>query len=157
MGHNFPTISHLTYSQSLKHLTHELCTCCSNFCCEIAFVSASAMLSSDATFSIFTSPRCMISRIRWKRRRTCLDRWWDLGSLACVIATLLSQYNGTGSAANETTPNPIRNFRIQTASFAASAAAMYSASVVESATVSCLEDFQLTAPLFKQNMYPDSD
>ena len=62
-----------------------------------------------------------------------------------------------GSAANETIPNPIKNFRIQTASFTASAAAIYSASVVELATVSYLEDFQLTAPLFKQNMYPDCD
>ena len=129
MGHNCLTISHLAYSQSLKHLTPELCMCFSNFCCEIAFVSESVMLSSHASFSIFQSPRCMISRIRWKRQRTCLDRWWDCGSLAYAIAPLLSQYNRTGSAANGTTPNPIRNLRIQTASF--------------------------TAPLFKQNMYPD--
>src|SRR5688572_10652813 len=42
----------------------------------------------------------------------------------------------------------MRKFLIQTPSFAASEAAMYSASVVESATVSCLELFQLTAPPF---------
>jgi hypothetical protein len=42
-----------------------------------------------------------------------------------------------------------------TPSFAASEAAMYSASVVESATVSCLELFQLTAPPFNVNTNPD--
>ena len=152
MGHNCPKISHLTYNQSLKYLTPELCTCRSNFYWRITFVSRFALLSYDATFSIFTSPRCMISRIRWKRRRTCLDPWWDLGSLASAIAPLLSQFNGTGSATNRTTPNPIRNLRIQTAYFAASATIIYSTYVFELAIVSCLEDFQLTVPLFKQKI-----
>ena len=58
---------------------------------------------------------------------------------------------------DETTPNPWMKFLIQTASFAASDAAIYSASVVESAVVSYLELFQLTAPPFKVNMYPDMD
>ena len=49
------------------------------------------------------------------------------------------------------------NFLIQTNSFAASDAVMYSASVVESATVLCFELFQLTAPPFKQNAYLDYD
>ena len=47
------------------------------------------------------------------------------------------------------------NFLIQTTSLAASEAAMYSASIVESATVSYLELLQLIAPPFKQNIYPD--
>ena len=50
-----------------------------------------------------------------------------------------------------TTPNPVMNFLIQTASFAASKAAIYSDFVVKSATVSYLELFQLTVPPFKQN------
>ena len=45
-----------------------------------------------------------------------------------------------------TTPSSVTNLRIQTASFAASEAATYSASVVESAVVVCLELFQQTAP-----------
>jgi hypothetical protein len=49
------------------------------------------------------------------------------------------------------------NFLIQISYFAASNAAMYSASIVESATVSCLELFQLTAPPFRQNTQIDSD
>jgi hypothetical protein len=55
------------------------------------------------------------------------------------------------------TPSSIRNFLIQTPSFAASKATMYSASIVESATVSCLELFQLTAPPFIVNTIPDCD
>ncbi|KAK8685909.1 hypothetical protein V6N13_124941 [Hibiscus sabdariffa] len=46
---------------------------------------------------------------------------------------------------------------IQTASFAASLAAMYSASVVESTTVSCFELFQLIAPPFRRKTNPDCD
>ena len=62
-----------------------------------------------------------------------------MGSLACAMAPLLSQYKPTGSDILGTTPNPVMNFLIQTAYFATSKAAMYSASVVESATMSCLE------------------
>ena len=51
-----------------------------------------------------------------------------------------------------TTSSSVMNFLIQTASLVASEAAIYSASVVESAVVSYLELFQLTAPPFKVNM-----
>jgi hypothetical protein len=47
------------------------------------------------------------------------------------------------------------NSFIQTASSAASEAAMYSASVVDLATTLCLELLQLTAPPFITNTYPD--
>ncbi|EFH51116.1 predicted protein, partial [Arabidopsis lyrata subsp. lyrata] len=53
-----------------------------------------------------------------------------------------------------TTPSSVMNFLIQTASLAASEAAIYSASVVESATVLCLELFQLTAPPLRQKTNP---
>ena len=56
-----------------------------------------------------------------------------------------------------TTPSSEMSFFIQTASLAASAAAMYSASVVESAIVSYLELLQLIAPPFNVNMNPDTD
>ena len=55
------------------------------------------------------------------------------------------------------TSNPWMKFLIQTASFAASDATIYSISVVESVVVSYLELFQLTIPPFKVNMYPDMD
>ncbi|KAL0423488.1 UNVERIFIED_CONTAM: hypothetical protein Sradi_0883600, partial [Sesamum radiatum] len=48
-------------------------------------------------------------------------------------------------------------FFIQTASLAASKAAMYSASVVESDVVSCLELFQATTPPLSLNTNPDYD
>ena len=74
------------------------------------------------------------------------------GFLACAIAPLLSQYNKMGSAMVGTTSSLVMNFLIQTASLAAFEAAIYSASVVESVVVTCLELFQLTAPPFKVNM-----
>jgi hypothetical protein len=51
----------------------------------------------------------------------------------------------------------MRNFLIQTPSFAAFETAMYSAFVVESATISYLELFQLTTPPFNVNTNPDCD
>ena len=65
------------------------------------------------------------------------------------MAPLLSQYKPTRSDILGITPNLVMNFLIQIASLAASEAAIYSASVVESATVSYLELLQLTAPPFK--------
>ena len=71
----------------------------------------------------------------------CLDLWCDMGSLAWAIAPLLSQYKFTGSNILGTTPSPAMNFLIQTASLAASEAAIYSASIVDSLMVSFFELF----------------
>ncbi|XP_054778340.1 uncharacterized protein LOC129286404 [Prosopis cineraria] len=60
-----------------------------------------------------------------------------------------------GSKMLGTTLSLAMNFLIQTASLAVSDAAIYLASVVESAVVLCFELFQLTAPSFKVNTYPD--
>jgi hypothetical protein len=49
----------------------------------------------------------------------------------------------------------MRNLLIQTPSFAAPEVVMYSASAVESVTVSYLELFQLIAPPFIVNTKPD--
>ena len=73
------------------------------------------------------------------------------------MAPLLSQYKSTESDILGTIPNLVMNFLIQTASLAASEAAIYSASVVESVTVSCFKLLYLTTPPFKQNTYPDCD
>ncbi|KAJ9545013.1 hypothetical protein OSB04_024720 [Centaurea solstitialis] len=56
-----------------------------------------------------------------------------------------------------TTLRSVIKFLSQTASFAASEAAMYSASVVESAIVSCFELFHEIAPPFRVKTYPDCD
>ena len=87
----------------------------------------------------------------------CLDLWCDLGSLAHAIAPLLSQNRSTGFEILGTTPSPVMNFLIQTTSLVAYDAAIYSASVVESATLSCFELFQLIAPPFKQNTKHNCD
>ena len=73
------------------------------------------------------------------------------------MAPLLSHNNGMGDVLDGIAPNSCMNFFIHTASLAASLAAMYSASVVESAVDPCLLFFQQTAhdPIVKT--YPDVD
>ena len=129
--------------------------CRSNCSWVIGLVSGSATLSAEATLRMLTSPRDIYSRILWKRLSMCLEFWWDLGSLAWAIAPLLSQYKATGNAMVGTTPRSEMNFLIQTASLAASDAAIYSASVVESAVVLCLQLLQLTVPPFRVKTYPE--
>src|SRR5664279_976588 len=120
-------------------------------------VSGSATFASVCILQSLISPDSTNCRISWYLLSMCLFFWCHLGSLACAIAPELSQYTSNGLDKLGTTPRSIRNFLIHTPSFAASEAAMYSASVVESATVSCLELFQLTAPPFKVNTYPDCE
>ena len=55
------------------------------------------------------------------------------------------------------TPRSDMNSFMHIASFAASEAAMYSASHVDPATTLCLELHQLTAPPFNVNTYPVCD
>ena len=56
-----------------------------------------------------------------------------------------------------TTPNSVIKFLIQTASFAASEAVIYSASVVESAMDPYLEYFEDTTAPLRVNTNPDID
>ncbi|KAJ9566994.1 hypothetical protein OSB04_002960 [Centaurea solstitialis] len=79
------------------------------------------------------------------------------GSFACATAPELSQNISIGLEILATTLRSDRKFLSQTASFAASDAAMYSASVVESAIVSCFELFHEIAPPFMVKTYPDCD
>src|SRR3954466_3589255 len=74
-----------------------------------------------------------------------------------AIAPVLSQKIFIGPDALGITPRSDMNSFIQTPSFAASEAAMYSASHVDPATTLCLELHQLTAPPFKVNTYPVCD
>ena len=76
-----------------------------------------------------------------------------LGSLVKAIAPVLSQKIFIGPDALGMTPRSDMNSFIQTLSFAASEAAMYSASHVDPATTLCLELHQLTAPPFNKNMF----
>ena len=69
------------------------------------------------------------------------------------------QYRMIGSANDGPTPSHVMKFQIQTASLAVSKpeVAINSASIVELATVSFFELFQLTAPPLRQNTKPDWD
>ncbi|KAL4572775.1 hypothetical protein LXL04_019559 [Taraxacum kok-saghyz] len=79
------------------------------------------------------------------------------GSLVKATAPVLSQKSFTGSLILGTTPRSLMNSLSHIASFDASLAAMYSDSQVDSATVSCLELFQDTAPPFNKNTQPDCE
>ena len=70
-------------------------------------------------------------------------------SLCDSTIVITIETNGIHNARNYV--KSLMNFLIQITSFAALEAAIYSASVVESATVSCFELFKLTAPPFQQN------
>src|SRR6266498_5626190 len=76
-----------------------------------------------------------------------------MDSFAKAIAPVLSQKIFIGPDALGITPRSDMNSFIQTPSFVASEAAMYSASHVDPATTLCLELHQLTAPPFNINTY----
>ena len=84
----------------------------------------------------------------------CLVLLGNLESFAKAIAPVLSQKIFAGPDALGITPTSDMNSFIQTPSFAASEAAMYSASHVDHATMLYLELHQLTAPPFNINTYP---
>ena len=71
------------------------------------------------------------------------------------MAPLLSQYSDMAS--DVITSSSAMNILNQKPSFAASEAATYSTSVVESAMMGFLKLFQLTVPPLQTNVYPDID
>src|SRR6266536_912782 len=87
----------------------------------------------------------------------CLVLLINLYSFAKAIAPVLSQKIFIGPDALGITPRSDMNSFIQTPSFAASEAAMYSASHVDPATTLCLELHELTAQPFNLNKYPVCD
>src|SRR6266511_713261 len=87
----------------------------------------------------------------------CLVLLGNLHSFAKAIAPVLSQKIFIGPDALGMTPRSDMNSFIQTPSFVASEAAMYSVSHVDPTTTLCLELHQLTAPPFHINTYPVCD
>src|SRR5215216_4683570 len=85
-----------------------------------------------------------------KRLLMCLVLLYNLDSFAKAIAPVLSQKIFIGPDALGMTPRSDMNYFIQTPSFAASEAAMYSASHVDTVMTLCLELHQLTAPPFNK-------
>src|SRR3954466_6472699 len=92
-----------------------------------------------------------------KRRLICLVFLRNLSSFSRAIAPVLSQKRVVRSDALGMTPRSVMNSFTQTASCAASKAAIYSASHVDPATTLCLQLHQLTAPPFKIYTYPVCD
>src|SRR5712692_2820169 len=85
----------------------------------------------------------------------CLVRLWNLGFLASLIAEVLSTSNGVDFSYFSCKYSSI--FLSHTISFVASAAATYSASVVESARTNCLCDLHETAADPRLIVYPEVD
>src|SRR6266849_1110049 len=85
----------------------------------------------------------------------CLVRSWNLGFLASLIAEVLSTNNGVEFSCFSCTSSSI--FLSHTIPFVASAAATYSASVVESARTDCLRDLHETAADPRLIVYPEVD
>ena len=113
----------------------------------MALVKGSAKFCCDAIWVTSTSPLCTISLIRWYFLSICFCFLWFFGTLDWATAPLLSQNSLRGAVTAGTTSRSYRNLRSHTASFAASDAATYSASVVESAIQDCFTLLQLIAPL----------
>src|SRR5436189_2557504 len=87
----------------------------------------------------------------------CFDLLWNSGFLVSFNAELLSMYSGTVSMYTAGIRRSLIKLRIHTASFAASAAALYSASIVDVATIFCLCDDQDTGPPASVNTHPVVD
>ncbi|CAA0840370.1 Unknown protein, partial [Striga hermonthica] len=137
----------LTYVDPITiHLTPIPSTCLAKTFSGKLFVKGLARLSSDAILVISTSPLATISLIRWYLRSMCLLALWARGSLEFATAPLLSQYTIITRGKLGITSKSTKKFLSLTASFAASEAAMYSASIVESATHFCLTLLHEMAP-----------
>ena len=108
----------------------------------------SIKLSSTAILTTLASLLCMISLMKWYFLSMYLSLLWLLGSLEFVTSPLLSQYNVIGLFMSGTTLRSVYNFLSQTNSLASSQAAIYLASMVESAMLDYLTLLQITiAPL----------
>ena len=129
------------------------------FWCWSCFARGRGLVNGSATFrsvcilQISMSPSDTWWQMELKRLLMCLVHLSNLDSLAKAIAPVLSQKIFIGPDALGMTPRSDMNSFIQTPSFAASKAAMYSASHVDPATTLCIELHQLTAPPFNKNTY----
>ena len=125
------------------------------------FCWLSGLVNESATFfvelTLYTSINFFLRHlwIRWNCPSMCLDFWWDLSSLTNAMAPLLLQKSRMAS--DRITPSSTTNFLNQNPFFAASDAAIYFASIVESIMISYLKLFQLTTPLLHKNTKHDID
>ena len=99
------------------------------------FVNISDNCSSDEQWTSNTSLDCCTSLRKWNLILMCLVRPWKTGFFAIETADILSHIILVGSVCSN--PKSSSNFLNQIAWFTAEAAAMYSASAVDWAVVSC--------------------
>ena len=105
------------------------------------FVPISDGLNSVGIFFNLNTSWAIMSLIKWYFTCMCLDLSWKTGFLHKWMALWLFEYRMTSYLK---TCNSVSNPFSQIASLAASVAAIYSASVVDNATIGWSWDFQLT-------------
>ena len=115
------------------------------------------MFFVDMIFSIEMSHLETIFLTKWNFRSICFPLQWFMGSLALATAPLLSKQSLITLCIFGTTSNSFRNQQSHTASLAASQAATYSISMVESVIQDCLTLLHRMAPLLKVNTTPKVD
>ena len=93
--------------------------------------------------------------MKWKRTSMCFVLWWSLGLLVSSIEEMLSHIRGSGCFQSGMISS--RRRRNHTLSLAASHAATYSASVVDSAMHCCRRELHAIDPPFRIKMKPDVD
>ena len=148
-------VNNLDYTVMI--LTPMVSWCWSCFARGRGLVNGSTTFSSICPLQSCMSPSLTWSRMELKHLLMCLVLLWNLDSFAKAIAPVLSQKIFIGPDALGITARSDMNSFIQTPSFTASEAAMYSASHVDPATTLYLELHQLTAPPFNINTYPVCD
>ena len=119
-----------------------------------AFVRKSATIAPVLQYSKQTSLRATLSLAKWCTTSMCLVLLEAIGCFSSLIAPWLSQLI---LIAPVLTPSPLSSFLSHNASLTACAAAMYSASEVDAATVGCSLLLQLIAPPYMVNTHPVVD
>src|SRR5882762_3018922 len=105
--------------------------------------NTSASCSPVGMYCSSSSLLAYFSCRKWYRTSMCLVHAWYAGFFAMAIADWLSMSSVVGASCSS--PNSESKVRSHTASFAACAPVMYSASMLESAVAPCFFELQLTA------------
>ena len=135
-----------SFSPSFNHIIRSLSNSTNwwNLTLASGFVKMSAGFSSVGMYWTNNFSSSTASRMKWYQTSICLVHEWYLLSLDNAIAPwllLLIVIRRSGSLRSLA-----RNVHSHSASFAACAWAMYSASTVDKATICCFLELQLTAP-----------
>ena len=117
---------------------------CSCFAFGSALVKISARLFSVAQYCTETSLEAMCSRMKWWWISICFDRAWNCEFSVNFIAAWLSTLMRVDPLGG--IPSSVSNSQIQRHSWVVLLSTMYSASIVDNATVGCFFEYQEMAP-----------